>query len=117
MAESEDGKTHESQTKHHHGTNSMRQHSLPKNIHVARTHPQIPQKIPQRKSLYKPRRARISPHPPLPAQRRSFVVVIQHPQTRDAHNAALDEADNVHVPVDARAGVEGVVDFGDEGLG
>jgi len=99
----------------------MRQHAPPKNLQMPRTLNEIPQKVPQRETLQHAAQSRILPHPLLPPLPRRnflpFMIRVHDIQRHAADNDTLKEAHDVHIPIDARAFVQGIVFLRHEAAG
>lgn len=106
--------TYKSKGKHTQRTHSMRPHADAEDANIRTRHHQIPQKVPRGKPLNHSTPARIPIHPLQRAHIHSFLVHIHHPQRRRIDAAGLHQRDDMDVPVDLRASVEGRVDPGEE---
>lgn len=99
----------------------MREHSPAKNIHMPRALNEIPEKVAQSKGLQHTATTRIFPNAFLPmlSPTNSFALFIikDDIQRHDTYYDALEKAHDVHIPIYARALVEGIVFLGDKVAG
>lgn len=109
--------THKAKRKDAESAHRMRPHPRPKNPQMPRRHHQIPQEVPRRQALNHPTTPRIAIHALHRPHSLALLIHRHDPQRRGIDAAALDQRDDVHVPVEAGARVEGRVDGGEEVVG
>ena len=113
----EGGRTYKPEAEHHQRSHRMRQQPPPKHTHIHDTDPQVPQKVSRGETLNHAPSPRIAPHPFLPAHARPLLVHSHDPERHGVDEHALEEGDDVDIPVEFRAGGEGRVDGGEEAGG
>lgn len=87
----------------------MRQQPPTKNPHIPHTDHQIPQKVTRREPLHHAPGPRVPPHAALHAHGAPLRVRPHDPQGQPVDEHRLRQRDDVHVPVELGAGVEGRV--------
>lgn len=112
--------TYESEQIDSKSTNGMSQRAEPKNIKVPRRHDEVPEEVPCRECLHHAAGARVPPDSLLPPHGAALLIGEHDPERERVDERALDERDDVGVPVEAAAAREVVVDVrheeaGDEG--
>ena len=106
--------TYESQREHDKSRDGMHQQPWPKDAQIPKTYLQIPQEIARRERLDHTPRPRISPYSFLPAHALALLVSDHHPYCSCADEDALDQADDVDIPVDLASKRKTRVDGGEE---
>lgn len=104
-----DGGTYESKTKHPQSANSMEQHPDAEYLQVNRADDQIIRKVPRCQSEDESAAAGISVNALLGGHGFALVVSEHDPQGHGVDHGALDEGDDMNIPVDLCAAVELIV--------
>lgn len=92
----------------------MGQQPPPKHPHPPHANHQIPQKVTRRERLDHAPRPVIPPHALFPAHAAALLIHAHDPQRQAIDDDRLRQRDDVHVPVELRAGGQRGVDAGEE---